>query len=386
MSQQRKTDSIEIAVIGGGVIGLATGWRLARSGKKVVVFEKKEAGRGAGWASAGMLAPQTEAGYEQKDLLEFSLESLRKYPEFLRELTEDSGIKVEAGKTGSLFCALNRDDLERLQRFFDFRQRLGFPVMKLKGEETREKEPYLSPRVTASVFVPDDWHLDSRKLLAALKTAFINKGGLIHEDSPVTEILLDGKTAAGIKVLDPKTKTEKEVKANTLVLAAGAWSSQIKGLPENLIPPIRPIKGMILNLKAESCPLSHVIRAEGVYLVPKQNGRLLVGATSEEKGYDVSPLAGGIKDLLQNAFDIVPGISECPLEEIQIGLRPANRDHSPVLGPSPIQGLYYAAGHYRHGILLAPMTALEVSHSVLTGDFERLKPFSITRFFSSAAA
>ena len=377
----------DIAIIGGGVIGLATGWQLARSGKKVIIFEKEEAGHGAGWASAGMLAPQTEAGYDQKELLELSLESLKKYPEFLRVLEEDSGIKVEAEKTGSLICALNRDDLERLQRFYDFRHQLGFPVQWLKGSEAVEKEPFLSPKVTAAVFVPDDWHLDSRRFITALKTAFVNKGGEIQEHAPVAEILLEnrGRKISGIKILNQKIENEQEIQVDSIVLAAGAWSSQIKGIPEDFIPPIRPVKGMILNLKTESCQLTHVIRAAGVYLVPKRNGRLLVGATSEEKGYNLSANIGGIKDLLQNAFDIVPGITETSLEEIQLGLRPANRDHSPVLGPSPIQGLYYAAGHYRHGILLTPITALEVCHSILTGDTEKLKPFSITRFLSSVS-
>jgi glycine oxidase len=228
------------------------------------------------------------------------------------------------------------------------------------------------------VLSPQDTQVDNRKLAAALRIAAIAAGANINEHRPVSAISLNGERADGI-VLADSTK----VAADVVVLAAGAWSRSIAGIPPELRPPVRPIKGQMLALRMDAAaPLvTHVVWAPGAYLVPRRDGRLLVGATVEEKGYDISLTAGGMLTLLEAAWRAIPAVEELPIEEMWVGHRPGSRDDAPILGAAPIQGLVYATGHHRHGILLAPVTADAITRLVLDGLAEPLIwPFSIERF------
>jgi len=366
-----------ITIIGGGIIGLSLGWQLARKGREVQIFERDLAGRGACWVAAGMLAPQAEMGFEEIELFKLCRKSLELYPEFLDELFEDSGIRIEVERCGLLMPGFDRDDSERLRRLYDFREKVGLPVEWVTGSRARELEPLLSPKCTNAIWVPEDGQIDNRELMQALLDAFHKRGGLLHEIANVHEIKVENNRIVCIIVND------KEVKTSTLVVAAGAWSKQLQGLPENVLPPVRPVKGQILSLRMNpDFKINHAIRAPDVYLVPKKDGRLIVGASSEEMGFDTNPTAGEIFRLLERGWETVPAIYDLPIEEIQVGLRPGSRDHEPIIGDSEIEGLYFATGHYRNGILLAPITAFELSDWIATGNRSTtLEHFQLSRFY-----
>lgn len=370
-------DNMKICIIGGGVIGLSVGWQLARKGAEVEVFERDIAGRGAGWVAAGMLTPQAELGFEEIELFRFMRKSLELYPKLLDELKEDSGMDVKMDRCGSLFVGFDRDDTTRLRRLYDFREKINLPAKWLSGSEAKELEPMLSPKCTCGLWMPDDAQVENRDLLSSLQTAFRKKGGHIHEIANVISVNIENSKVKGIKVND------KYVEVSNLVVAAGAWSKQLKGIPEHLLPPVRPVKGQIMSLRMEGeNRVAHAIRGRDVYLVPKADGRLIVGASNEEMGFDTNPTAGEIYRLLERAWETVPGIYEYPIEEIQVGLRPGSRDHEPIIGDSDIGGLYFATGHYRSGILLTPITAYELSEWIISGKKSKLlAPYQLSRFY-----
>jgi glycine oxidase len=364
-------------IVGGGVIGLSLGWQLARKGAEVEIFERDLSGRGAGWVAAGMLAPQAEMGFEEIELFKLCVKSLEEYPKFIEELEEDSGKKVKLDKCGTLLAGFDRDDMERLRRFYDFRERVNMPVKWLTGTEAKEIEPMLSPKCTCGIWIPDDAQVENRDMLGALQIAFSKRGGKIHEIANVKSVKIESGKVMGMVVND------KEIAVSNLVIAAGAWSKQIEGIPENVLPPVRPVKGQILSLHMQGeTKITHAVRGRDVYLVPKADGRLIIGASNEEMGFDTNPTAGEIYRLLERAWETVPGIYEYPIEEIQVGLRPGSLDHEPIIGDSEIEGLYFATGHYRNGILLTPITAFELSEWIVTGrKSEVLEPFQISRFY-----
>jgi len=366
-----------ISIIGGGVIGLSVGWQLARKGAEVEIFERDIAGRGAGWVAAGMLTPQAELGFEEIELFNLMRKSFELYPQFLDELKEDSGLDVKMDRCGSLFAGFDRDDMTRLRRLYDFRERVNLPAKWLTGTEAKELEPMLSPKCTCGLWMADDAQIENRDLLNALQIAFRKRGGHIHEIANVISVKIENSKVNGIKVND------KNVEVTNLIVAAGAWSKLVEGIPENVHPPVRPVKGQIMSLRMEGDnKITHAVRGRDVYLVPKADGRLIVGASSEEMGFDTNPTAGEIYRLLERAWETVPGIYEYPIEEIQVGLRPGSRDHEPIIGDSDIDGLYFATGHYRSGILLTPVTAFELSQWIVSGKkSEILSPFQLSRFY-----
>ena len=368
-------------IIGGGIIGLSLGWQLAKKGVTVEIFEQNKAGRSSSYAAAGMLAPQAEMGFEDIDLFHLCRKSLELFPEFCEELHADSGIKIEVEKTGCILPGFDRDDSERLRRMYDFREKIGLPVVWLSGSEAREIEPFLSPRCTGAIWIDDDAQINNRRLLEALIIAFKNRGGILHEDSLTDSISISEDKINSIIV---KGKT---IECDNLVIAGGAWSKQIKGIPENMLPPVRPVKGQIINLRLnDSCRLTKVVRAPDVYLLPKSDGRLIIGASVEEMGYDVNPTAGEIFRLLERGWEAVPSIYDLPIESIDVGLRPGSRDHMPIIGGSDVKGLFFATGHYRNGILLTPVTAYELSKWIFKNEkSEILKDFGISRFYKETA-
>jgi len=373
--------SQRIAIVGGGVIGLSVAWRLARADQRVVVFDRTRAGGGAGRVAGGMVAPISEYGFEDDAFLELGADSLRQYPEHLLALSADSGIDIGFDGRGALAAAVHRDDVEAMRRVYDFRAHRGLPVEWLSGSEAREFEPLLSPRVTAGMWTADDCHIDTRKLLDALVAACRKRGVDIREDEPVTRVAVNGGRVLGVETAKGTEVTD------SVVIAAGCRSADIAGIPESAIPPVRPVKGQILVLRgAPGCEFRHVIRAPEAYVVPKKDGRLLVGATQEEMGFDETPTAGPVMRLIEKAWEVLPSIYECPFESVEVGLRPGSRDHLPIIGPTAVSGLHFATGHFRHGILLSPVTAQAVCEGVTRGRY----PASVKAFypgrFSSAPA
>jgi glycine oxidase len=293
-------------------------------------------------------------------------------------------MEVGLRSEGTLVVALTADDQARLNHQLVFQQKLGLPLQWISAAETRRREPHLAGKLAGAVFSPEDTQVDNRKLAAALRIAAEAAGASIREHRAVSAISSRAGRIDGV-VLADGTK----VAADMVVLAAGAWSRGIAGLAPELRPPVRPIKGQMLALRMEAAAplLSHVVWAPGAYLVPRQDGRLLIGATVEEKGYDASLTAGGILTLLEAAWRAVPAVEELPIDEMWVGHRPGSRDDAPILGAGPIEGLVYATGHHRNGILLTPITADAIARLVLDGVAEpAIRPFGIERFGSLRAA
>ncbi len=372
-----------ILIIGGGIIGLGIGWQLAKAGASVTIHERDRAGRAASWAAAGMLAPLAEAHTEEAALLTLGCQSLACYPQWVCELEADAQMSVGYRVEGTLIVGLEPDDTAQLRHLYEAQQQLELDVNWLSGREARDIETTLSPRVTAALHCKTDHQVDNRLMVKALQRAYQACGGILHENSPIEQIVIKNGTAIGVQTADSFQA------ADVLILAAGCWSAGIDGLPNTLIPPVRPVKGQMLALQMESgITIKNVIRTVrarypmSVYLVPKTNGRLIVGATSEEMGFDTRLTAGGIFELLRGAGEAVPGVYELPLLETWAGLRPGSRDNAPILGKTPIDNLIYATGHYRNGILLTPITAYQIAKLILTGETsETIAPFQLNRFF-----
>ena len=367
---------MNIAIIGGGIIGLALGWQLSRRGAKVTIYERGEAGQQASRAAAGMLAPYAEVGFEEIELMKLGRESLRLYPRFLGELSEDAPHVPKFDQCGTLLIGTDRDDTEYLRRLYAFREKLELTVQLITGTEAREREPLLSPRVVSAVWLPDDAQIDNRQLIQSLKQAFLACGGRLKEHSLVEEVTCSGRAAKGILTESGRFECD------AVVVAAGSWSGQIAGIPGPSVQPVRPVKGQIITLqKTGECDLQGIVRSPRMYLVPKEDGTIRLGATSEEKGFDTVPTAGGVKELLEESWEAVPSIYDLPLMEITAGLRPASRDHAPIIGQSGADGLFYATGHYRHGILLTPATVYALTDEILNRDIPNiLHPFRPNRF------
>ncbi len=328
-----------------------------------------------------MLAAGVECEPGEERLLALNQESQRRWPGFAREVREWSGIDPDYRDEGTLVVALTQDDAARLRFNTDFQMGLGIELEWLSGAEARRREPHLPPGTAAAVFSAGDHQVDNRRLAEGLKAALLKAGGRLHENTEVSAVEVRGGQARGLRLGDER------VAADVVVLAAGAWSRGLEGRPEEARPPVRPVKGQVLTLRMDPAAplLRHVLWAPGIYLVPRLDGRLIIGATVEEQGFDERVTAGGVFALLEAAWRALPAIEELPLEEIGVGFRPTSRDDAPILGPSPVDGLVLATGHHRNGILLAPVTAEMVSGFILTGDLApEMAPFGLDRFAASA--
>jgi glycine oxidase len=368
-------------VIGAGVMGLSIAWRLAQSGCPVTVYDGAAAGRGASWAAAGMLAAAVEAEPGEEKLLALTLESQRLWPDFARELEAASGISVDYRDEGTMVVALTRDDAEQLRFTYEFQKSLGLKLDWLSGAEARRREPHLRPGVPGAVLSLQDHQVENRLLVRALAEAACRAGATLYEHCAVNNVEIAGERACGV-VTD-----RGRDRADVVILAAGAWSRQIGGIPRSHLPPVRPIKGQMLALRMDpETPLLHHVMwlPRGGYLVPRRDGRLVVGGTVEERGFDDSVTAGGLLALIEGAWRAVPAIEELPLAETWVGFRPGSRDDAPMLGPSGIDRLVMATGHHRNGILLTPITARSISAYVLTGRLpESVQPFTPERFLNA---
>ncbi|UGQ10013.1 glycine oxidase ThiO [Yinghuangia sp. ASG 101] len=343
-------------VIGGGAIGLAIAWRGAARGLAVTVVDPAP-GRGASHAAAGMLTPVSELQYGEEALLRLNMDSADRYPAFAADLEAASGLPSGYRACGTLAVALDADDRAVLKELHAFQGRLGLASTWLTSRECRRLEPMLSPAVSGGLHVEGDHQIDNRRLVAALLAA-CERAGVVIVRRAVAELLASGGRATGVR-LDDGT----ELGAGHVVLAAGCGSARLPGLPPGVIPAIRPVKGEILRLRVPeayapflSRNVRAVVKGGSMYLVPRADGELVVGATEYEMD-DTVVTAGGVYELLRDARELVPGISELPLIETYAGLRPGSPDNAPVIGATELPGLIAATGHYRHGILLTPVTA-----------------------------
>jgi glycine oxidase len=365
------------------VVGLGIAWRLA--GRAAVdIFDRAAAGSGASHAAAGMLAACCEAEPGEEELIALGRDSQARWPGFADELLRVSGIDVELRREGTLVLALTADDQAEIGHRLEFQQKLGLPLQWISAAATREREPHLAGKITGALFSPQDHQVDNRKLTQALRIAAEAAGVTIHEHQPVKKILVQGGRARGVTFDDGTTFS-----ADIVVLAAGAWSRGIGGLPPDRRPPVRPVKGQMLALQMDAAAplLNHVLWAPGAYLVPRRDGRLIVGGTVEEKGFDDTVTAGGMLTLLEAAWRAVPAVEELPIAEIWVGHRPGSRDDAPILGRGPLEGLFYATGHHRNGILLAPVTADAMARLILDDVVEAaIRPFGLERFLPARAA
>ncbi|MER8118830.1 glycine oxidase ThiO [Streptomyces sp. SID8366] len=373
--------SFDVLVVGGGIIGLVTAWRAARRGLATALVDPAPGG-GAAQVAAGMLAAVTELHYGEETLLALNLESARRYPGFVAELTEASGRDLGYRRCGTLAVALDADDRAHLRELHALQQRCGLEAEWLSGRECRRLEPMLAPGVRGGLRVDGDHQIDPRRLAAALVTACERAGVVFHR---VWARRLDvvRERAVGITAADGTALT-----AGQVVLAGGSLSGRLAGLPPEVVVPVRPVKGQVLRLTVParyapflSRTVRAVVRGGQVYLVPRENGELVVGATSEELGWDTTVTAGGVYELLRDAHELVPGITELPLTETRAGLRPGSPDNAPLLGPSGLDGLLLATGHHRNGVLLTPVTGDVMGQLLAGGPLpEEARPFTPERF------
>jgi glycine oxidase len=351
---QDPTATPDVVVIGGGVIGLAVAWRAAQRGHSVRVLERGVLGGGASHVAAGMLAPVTEADPGELALLELGLRSARMWPAFAAELAEASGLDPGLRRCGTIVVARDRDEALALEREHALRRELGLAVERLLPSAARGLEPALAPTIRLALAVPGDHVADPRATVIALAEAGRRAGVALCTNEAVRRIEFDDARISGVRLAGGAL-----VAARRVVVAAGAWSGAIAGLPDAARIPLRPVKGQILRLRDPQGPglLERIVRFEGGYLVPRGDGRYVLGATMEERGFDCSVTAGGLYELLRDAGELVPGVHELIVEETSAGLRPATPDNAPALGPGELEGLVWATGHHRNGILLAPVTA-----------------------------
>ena len=352
----------DVIVAGGGVIGSAIAWRAATAGFGVVVVDPG-ADEAASLVAAGMLAPVSESAFGEDALLRLNLLALGRFPAFTAELEQASGLGVGLRQEGTLAVAYDPGDLAALARMTAFRRAAGLDAEELDGRACRRLEPFLAPDVRGGVRCAGDWSVDNRRYLAALRAAMLAAGVRVVRGR-VTEVRAEDGRASGVRLARLAGGEAETIDAEAVVVAAGCWSGTITGLDETVRNGIRPVKGQLLRLRTPAAMppvLSHTVRATvrgaEVYLVPRADGEVVVGATSEERGFDRDVKAGAVHDLLRDAMSVVPVISELNLAEASAGLRPGTPDNGPVLGEAGPAGLLIATGHYRNGILLSAATA-----------------------------
>jgi glycine oxidase len=349
-------EHFDVVVVGGGPIGLACAWRARQRGLRVVVLERDRVGAGAASVAAGRLAPTSEADFGEEALLRLNLDSLRAYPAFVAELEAESGVEVGLLECGTLSVALDRDGAEELKRAALLYDRMGLRTERLLPSEVRRLEPGVAPGVAAGLLVPDELAVDPRRLVQALARLVD-----VVEGTEVTAAILEGERIVGVRT------RQGDFHGDRVVAAGGAWGAP--WLPEAARPPVRPVKGEVLMLRGPRDLLARNLRsvgAQSVYLVPRGDGRIVVGATSLERGFDATVTAGGVRELLRDAYRLLPEVAELELLETRASFRPGTPDNRPIIGPGALEGLILATGHYRNGILLTPLTA-ELVADLLVG-------------------
>jgi glycine oxidase len=386
LTERRGFDAI---FVGGGVIGLSCAWRAAQRGARVAVLDRAEPPAGATRVAAGMLAPVGELAFGEPQLLEMTVASAALYPDFVAELEAATGESTGYARQGALHVALDRDEAAGLRRVHDLQRSLGLEAEWLPPRRCRALEPGLTPSFNGGVHAPGEAAIDPRALARALLVALPGAGAVLktglhapdgaaaaggsEDEGSAGGSAGGGEVVAGLfqgeRLIGVRTVAGEELRAEAVVLATGAWAGRADWLPEHARPPVRPIKGQVLELRSRdgAAPCQRILASERVYLVPRPDGRLIVGASSEEQGFDTAVTAGAVHELLREAYRLLPDVAEMELVDSVAGLRPGTPDNLPLIGAGAIEGLLLATGHYRNGILLAPLTADAIA-ALLAGE------------------
>ncbi len=352
--------SYDAVFVGAGLIGLSCAWRAAQRGLSVIVLDRSWPGAGSSGVAAGMLAPVTEAAFGEEELLRSNLDSRARWPGFAAELEERAGMATHYRDSGALVVAADRDDAEELRRLHAFQRSLGLEAEWLGPRDCRRLEPGLAPRIGGGILAPQDGHVDPQAVVRALVAALRQAGGEILSGAEVAAVEYEDGRVTGVR-----TTGGSAVAAGAVVVTAGAWSPALAPVGEG--PPVRPVKGQILELRARGGmpdPFRRIVRTPRCYLLARGDGRVVLGATVEEQGFDTSVTADGVYRLLEAAWEVLPDVGELELVEARAGLRPGTPDNAPLVGPGELDGLWWATGHYRNGVLLAPLTAERVASSL----------------------
>jgi glycine oxidase len=376
ISERVGRDAWDAIVVGGGVMGLSSAWSLATLGYDVLLLEQETVGSGASRAAAGMLAPYAEIEFHEDALLAFAEESQKLWPAFAEVVEQESGVDIEFDQTGTILVALDPDTRSELERQYDYQKSRGAPVEWLSADACREREALLSPYISDGVYSPRDYQVSNRRTVDALARIARDIGVHIEEYATVDQLIIERGKLEGVECSDGST-----FRAERVVVASGAWTSLLSGA-SNLPKMFRPVKGQMVALEMpEDLSLRHVVRGPDTYLVPKADGSLVIGATSEERGFDASLTAGGLYELLRGAYELLPASYEFPVKETWTGFRPGSRDNGPLLGETDVSGLFVVAGHYRNGIQQLPATC-EAMKEVFAGRElpEWAAPFHCSRF------
>jgi glycine oxidase len=382
--------SPDVVVVGAGVIGLSVAWQAARAGMTVTVIDPRP-GRAASWAAAGMLAPVGEAHFGEDALTSLNLAAARAWPDFARTLEAASGVPVHYLESGTLMVAVDPSDQAAADDLLAYRRRLGLSAQPLSASACRRHEPLLAPGIRGGADLVDDHQVDNRRVVEALLAACRTEEVDLVDD-PATAVTVRGGRAVGVKTGGGSSCT-----AGTVVVAAGCWSGLLGGIPDSARPPVRPVKGLTLRLQVpEAVPVLQrtvrgLVHGRTCYLVPRHDGSVVVGATVEEKGFDLSVQVGAVGDLLEDARRLIPSLEEYALTDTTTGLRPGSPDNAPIVGHTGVPGLILATGAYRNGILQAPATSFEVVRLVQEGDdaddrVGLFAPFRPGRFRSAGGA
>lgn len=349
MTTTPSSTSYDVVVVGAGVIGLACAWRLAQRGHSVLVAERDTPGAGASGVAAGMLAPVTEVDFGEERLLRANLASAALWPGFAAELAERSGMATGYRESGALVVAADRDDAEELRRLQEHQRALGLDAEWLTPSAARRAEPGLSPRIAGAVHAPRDHQVDPAATVSALATAFERSGGELGAGVEVASADAHGVSLAG----------GARIAAGDVVVAAGCWSGKLAEVP------VRPVKGQLLHLRTRGAGrlCERLVRSPRCYVVDRGDGRVVIGATSEERGFDTEVTAEAVYRLLEAAVEVLPDVEELAFEGAAAGLRPATPDNLPLVGRAA-DGVVLAGGHHRNGVLLAPLTAQAVAAAV----------------------
>lgn len=351
----------DFCVIGGGIAGLTVARALARGGARVAIVDRAAIGRGAAYQAAGMLAPMVEARLQERGVMQFMLEALDYYTVFAREIEEETGVDIGLSTSGSLLVAVDRDEAEAWRHRYEEYQRMSLPVEWLSGYECREIEPYLAPGITGGMISRGDRQVDNRALLNALVHSCTAQP---HVE--VVEHLGDGELAVDRGHAREYRGGDCTVRAEHYVIATGARVGWLRAVLPELASAVRPVKGQIIRLDQQQMPLvAHLIRTHEMYLAPKSDGSLVLGASSEDRGFDSTITAGEIFELLRAARECVPATAELPIIEMGAEFRPASIDHAPLLGRTSLANVDVATGYFRHGILVSPYAASILAASLL---------------------
>ncbi len=377
----------DAVIVGGGVIGCAIAWRLGQAGMRVVVVERCDVGREASHAAGGMLVPQAEADFAD-DFFHLATLSRAMYADFARELREASGVDIEYLTEGTLYIALTGEDDEELDRRWQWQHAAGLNVKRLNAGCALKLEPLVNNSLRFALKFPDDHQVNNRRLMIALQTAAQRAGVEFLTHTEAQRLIIE--TQAGQKRIAGVSTTRDELRARTVVVAAGSWSSLLSfddGHPLSQIK-IEPVRGQMVAVEMPAPAVRHIIYSCRGYVIPRLGGFLIAGSTTEHAGYDKRVTAGGLASIIERAAEILPCFNRLAVVETWAGLRPHSPDDLPILGAEPnVAGLIYATGHYRNGILLAPITARVISELITRGQSPiNIAPFSASRFAHHQAA